>query len=278
MDKRRHADIFRERLSEAMDKAGMNRMQLAEAAHIDRSTLGQLLAKQETRLPNGHTLAELCGALGVSADWLIGLSNEAQPVTTFLEGAMNFTPLKVRSPVDENLMTWYQESAGSKLRHVPATLPDMMKTEHILHYEYKDYVVKTSAQAIADTRSKLAYTRMPQADTEICLPVQALEIFAEGRGIWRGLDRKIINEQLAYMSELVDELYPSLRVYAFDQTIIYAAPYTVFGTKRAALYLGQNYFVLNTVPHIRSLIHHFDDLVRHTKIHAHEMADFLKQL
>ncbi len=261
-----------------MIKAGLNRAQLAGHARIDRSTLGQLLDEKSTRLPNGHTLAELSNVLGVSADWLIGLTEEMQTMTTFLEGALNFTPQKNRAPVDENLAQWHEETAGMKIRHVPSTLPDLMKTEDLLRYEYRDYVVKTSEQAIADTRSKLAYSRLPQTDMEICIPVQALEVFAAGMGIWDGLERKTRAQQLEHMAYLVRELYPGIRLYGFDHATHFSAPYTVFGTVRAALYIGQSYVVLNTTAHIRQLIHHFDDLIRNARVHAHEMADYLETL
>ncbi|NCC21265.1 MAG: XRE family transcriptional regulator [Alphaproteobacteria bacterium] len=278
MDKRERARLFRKRLLTAMEKAGYNRGQLASAASIDRSTLGQLLAENETRLPNGHTLAELSDVLGVSADWLIGLSQEARTMTTFLEGAMDFRPERSRSPVDENLATWYEDAAGMKIRHVPSTLPDSLKSEELLRFEYRDYIVKTTEQAIADSRDKLAYTRLPQTDMEICMPVQALEVFAAGEGVWKGFPKAAREKQLSHMARLMRELYPGLRVYGFDHATHFSAPYTVFGSLRAAIYLGQSYVVLNTTMHVRQLTQHFDDLIRHAKVHAHEMADFVEGL
>ena len=64
------------------------------------------------------------------------------------------------------------------------------------------------------------------------------------------------------MIELTGELYPSLRWFLFDGLQRFAAPVTVFGPIRAALYLGQMYLVLSSAEHVRELTIHFDDHIR----------------
>jgi hypothetical protein len=64
------------------------------------------------------------------------------------------------------------------------------------------------------------------------------------------------------MISLVDELYPTFRWFLFDGRQRYASPYTVFGPKRAAIYMGNMFFVFNSTEHIRVLTRHFDDLIR----------------
>ena len=59
---------------------------------------------------------------------------------------------------------------------------------------------------------------------------------------------------------------------------VYAVPYTVFGPRRAAIFLGQMYFVFNTREHIRTLSDHFDSLVRAAKVQAHEMPNYIRSL
>ncbi len=39
-------------------------------------------------------------------------------------------------------------------------------------------------------------------------------------------------------------------------------PYTVFGPMRAAIYVGDMYFVFTSTEHIRELTRHFDNLIR----------------
>ncbi|MEO0979736.1 MAG: helix-turn-helix domain-containing protein, partial [Pseudomonadota bacterium] len=74
MDKRERAELFRERLSDAIRSRDMNRSDLARGANLDRSTVSQLLSEEAPRLPNGQALASISTALGVSADWLLGLT------------------------------------------------------------------------------------------------------------------------------------------------------------------------------------------------------------
>jgi hypothetical protein len=55
-------------------------------------------------------------------------------------------------------------------------------------------------------------------------------------------------------------------------------PYTIFGSQRAALFVGAMYLVLNNAEAIRKMQRHFDELIRFTRIHAHETADFVMNL
>ncbi|XWN33603.1 MAG: hypothetical protein ROR55_11335 [Devosia sp.] len=120
---------------------------------MDRSTVGQLLAQGETRLPNAQLAADAAQHLGVSTDWLLGLTEAA------------------RSLADEQLLEWHREAAGYKIRHVPATMPDMLKTEAVLRWEYEDYIGKTSDQAIQAERDKVDWLATSASDYEIAMPV-----------------------------------------------------------------------------------------------------------
>ncbi|WP_349040224.1 hypothetical protein [Agrobacterium sp. SORGH_AS 787] len=42
--------------------------------------------------------------------------------------------------------------------------------------------------------------------------------------------------------------------------------------------MGGMYLVLNNAESIRKMQRHFDELIRFTRIHAHESADFVKTL
>jgi transcriptional regulator with XRE-family HTH domain len=276
MDKRDRALLFRRNMLSAMTTANLKPAQLADKASIDRSTLGQLLNENAPRLPNGHTLAELASVLGVSSDWLLGLSKEAQPVTTFLDGALNFTPSTDRAQMDSNLEDWYMDAAGYKIRHVPSTLPDMLKTSEVLRYEYRDFSLKTGEQAITERDLRQSYIRLPDVEMEICIPVQRFEQFADGSNIWSDLSEEARLTQIDYMARLTDELYPRVRLYGFDLRTHYSVPITIFGPLRAAIYIGQGYFVLNTSGHIRPLARHFDELVRNATVQAHEMSAWMR--
>jgi hypothetical protein len=80
------------------------------------------------------------------------------------------------------------------------------------------------------------------------------------------------------MIALTEELYPSLRWFLFDGLQRYAAPVTIFGPQRAALYLGQMYLVLTSSEHVRTLTAHFDDLIRGAVVQPNEVSRYLEEL
>jgi len=275
-DKTARAEIFRARLQQAMARSGLTPGALARASGVDRSTLGQLLADSGARLPNGHTLAEIAHELRVSSDWLLGLAGAPQTASDVLEGSMTIAE-RSRTPLDENVFGWWQEAAGSKIRYVPTGLPDPMKTDAVLEHEFDHAGGKTPSQAIVDARQKLAYARLPETDLEICMSVQTLLSFVRGVDVWEGLAAPARAAQQQQMASILDELYPTLRLYLFDARRIYSAPYTVFGSRRAALYVGQMFFVFNTTQHVRALSGHFDRLVREAVVQADAAAAWLRE-
>jgi hypothetical protein len=76
----------------------------------------------------------------------------------------------------------------------------------------------------------------------------------------------------------VEELYPSFRLFLYDQVHRFSIPYTVFGPQRAAIYVGDIYLVLNSTEHIRALTRHFDNLIRSAVVSANESAAFIRTL
>lgn len=96
--------------------------------------------------------------------------------------------------------------------------------------------------------------------------------------MWRGLKREIRAEQLQYMSNLINELYPSFRLFLFNEKERFSVPYTIFGSQRAAIFVGGMYLVLNNAESIRKMQRHFDELIRFTRVHAHQTADFVRTL
>jgi len=108
------------------------------------------------------------------------------------------------------------------------------------------------------------------------MPVENLVGFCRGEGIWRDLEKSARREQVESMLAMLEELYPSVRLYLFNGRKRYSVPYTIFGARRAAVYVGQMYFAFNTTEYVRILARHFDNLVRNADVHAHEAVDFLK--
>lgn len=277
MDRREVSRLFRLRLVETLARSGLSRSALARRAGIDRSTLSQLLSDDMDRLPRADTVAAIATELRVSLDWLLGLSQQPKLGADILEESVEVKE-SAREPADESLASWYAEAVGYKIRHVPATLPDLMKTEEVLDYEYRDFAARSTDRAIAASHRRLAYVRLPETDIEICQSRQSLESFARGEGIWRDLAFSARLEQLDHMIALIDELYPTLRMFFFDGREHFSVPYTVFGPQRAVVYVGQMFFAFNTLAHIRVLSRHFDSLVRASTVPSHVAGDFLREL
>lgn len=277
MDRRELNRLFRARLTEAMGRASINQTALAQQTGIDRSTLSQLLSDQMDRLPRADTVAALATALQVSLDWLLGLSQEdTLGADIRLEGLEITT--STGEPIEANLARWYEEASGYKIRYVPSTLPDLMNLEVVTQHQYGRSTSKSADQVIAETMGRLEYIRLPETDVEICMPVQAIDVFVRGEGQWVGLGAADRLAQIEHMANLADELYPGLRLYFFDMQSHYSVPYTVFGNLRAAVYMGQMYFVFNTYEHIRALTGHFDSLIRAAVIQAPDSSSYLASL
>jgi transcriptional regulator with XRE-family HTH domain len=275
--KRDVARLFRERLEEAMSRAGMTRAAVARRIGIDRSTLSQILSDDGLRLPRADTVAALAVTLQVSLDWLLGLAEEGQFTADILERSPEITP-RTRSPSDENLLRWHAEAVGYKIRYVPTGLPDQVKIPEVTAHEYRGMGDSSPDQAMQRARDRLDYVRQPETDVEICTSVQTLEDFAFGHGIWKELPPDVRRAQIEHIAGLTQELYPTVRWVLFDGVQDYAIPVTIFGPKRAAIYAGNMYIVFTTTEHIRVLTRRFDDLIRNAVVHAHEIPDFARAL
>jgi len=277
VDKRIRAAVFRERLSAAMDQAGLSRSALARQTGVDRSTLSQLLIEGETRLPNAQLVADSAAVLGVSTDWLLGLTERPERPGDLIAASMRITAAE-RSAVDEQILSWHREANGYKIRHVPATLPDMLKTEAVLTWEYGKFLGKTPQQAIRATMDRLEWLRGGDSDYEIAVPRQEIDAFATGEGYYRGLGAADRAAQLEQLRRYCDDLYPSLRIFLFDSRRLFSAPVTVFGPLLACVYVGKFYLAFRGEERVRSISGHFDWLVRECEIDARETPAYLGHL
>jgi transcriptional regulator with XRE-family HTH domain len=264
---------FRARLSEVIARTQLSQSAFAKAVGIDRSTLSQILSKKNDRLPRVETLAAIATATHVSVDWLIGLTEEGAHGTDILEVERG-----ARSPADERLTRWRAEAAGYKIRYVPSTLPDLLRTDAVIDYEYRSSPIASPEQRQATREERLDYERRAETDTEVSSPRQSLEAFADGSGVWSGLDADARRSQLARMADLSEELYPTFRWFLFDGLARTSVPLTIFGPKRAVLYTGQMYLVFATTRYVRLFTEHFDELIRHAVIQPPDVPTFLRGL
>lgn len=277
LDKRQRASLFRDRLTLGMAEKGLTQAGLARQIGVDRSSVSQLLAPGSTRLPNAQVVGECAAALGVSSDWLLGLTARPERAADLIAAAMTMTEAP-RALVDERIFAWHQEAAGYKIRHVPAGLPDMLKTHAMLMWEYEPSLGRTADQAIGASEDRLNWMRRARSDYEIALPLHELESFAGATGYYAGLPAAIRHAQLDQLAALHDQLYPSLRVFLFDARRLYSAPITVFGPLLAVVYLGRNYLAFRDTERVQAISRHFDLLVREAEISARQFPVHLARL
>ena len=277
MHKNDRAELFRTRLAARMALTGLSRSALARTAGVDRSTIAQLLATDEVRLPNAHLAAECAAALGVSADWLLGLSDRPESAAEVLSANFRMATAH-RTPADEQIIAWHREAAGYKIRHVPATLPDILKTEAVLEWEYAAFLDKTPEQARGAMAETVDWLRAPGSDYEICVPIDKVRSLARGHGYWEGLDRDVRAAQIESMADSCARLYPSLRLYLYDSKKLFSAPVSIFGRLLAAVYVGQFYLVYRDSRQVSALTEHFDALVRDSEVDARSAPKVIRAM
>ena len=271
MDKRDLSSVFRERLKLLLTRSDLNQSTFAAAVGIDRSALSQLLSGASTRLPRAETLLNIAAQFKVSLDWLLGLSQD-EGVTGEIRESLEIE--EAAGGFDRTLLAkWHAEALGTKIRYVPAGIPDLLRTEALVDYEAGISNKNAQAQAV-ETQYRIDYNRRPETDMEVCMPRHTLEIFARGLGVWSDFPAEDRRRQLLHMAELLDDLYPTFRLFLYNGRLRYSIPYTIFGPFRAAIYVGDMYLVLNATAPIRTLTGHFDNLIRAADVNAHEAAAF----
>jgi len=275
MGKRETASLFRLRLGQLQAQSGLSQSAFAQAIGIDRSALSQLISGQNPRLPRAETLLALAARFQISADWLLGLTDDRGLVTQVLNAVE--TEQALDSENRTAMERWHHEATGQKVRYVPAWLPDLMRTQAVIDFQAASSEQERRRMQ-SQTDRRLHFSRMPESDIEMCMPLQTLEIFAEGGGNWKGLPAPARREQLAHIAATVDELYPAFRMYLFDGRKRFAPPMTIFGYLRAAVYTGETYLLVRSKPLVRDLAQGFDAHIRHAEVHAHQAADWVRGL
>ncbi|MEH6405354.1 MAG: helix-turn-helix transcriptional regulator [Sneathiella sp.] len=275
-DKRDVALVFRERMAILIAQSGDNLSQFSKSIGIDRSALSQFLAADSTRLPRAETLCAISRACGVSLDWLMGLiTNEGH--TDDIAPSIEIMRMNEEEAARQ-LTEWHKEALGYKIRYVPNTLPDILRIDEVSAFEFRYNHLFIRKEENLGARKQLINPVRPNTDMEVCMPFQTLELFAKGEGIWKDLPKEIRRKQLDHMLNLINEFYPTFRLFLFDQQAVYSAPYTLFGPLRAAVYLGNMYLLVNSVDHIKALTQHFDRLITLAKVGPDRAEDHIRTL
>ncbi len=275
MGKRESSALFRKRLVQLLAQSGQTQSGFAATIGIDRSALSQLLTGPDPRLPRAETLLSIAARFQVSTDWLLGLSEDSGTAT------QSFDAVETEAALDEESRTamerWHEEATGQKIRYVPALLPDLMRTSEIISFQAQSSE-QEKRRLQAQTQRRLRLSRAPEADIEMCMPLQSFEIFAAGCGVWQGLAVSSRQRQIDHIARTVDELYPAFRMYLFDGRKRFAPPMTLFGYTRAAVYAGDVYLLIRSKRLIRELAQGFDGHIRAAEVHAHKAADWMRTL
>lgn len=277
IDKRRRAEEFRLRLNRALSDSGLSQSALARETGVDRSTISQLLNDEGARLPNAHVVGACAAALGVSADWLLSLSDRPESAAALLASSLSLTEAP-RALVDQRIFDWHREAAGYKIRHVPAALPDMLKARALLEWEYAPHLGRTADQAIGASEDRLAWMRQSQSDYEIAMPIYELDSFAHATGYYSGLPLEIRLEQLEQFERLCTQLYPRLRIYLFDAKRLFSSPLTIFGPLLCVFYAGSHYLAFRDRERIETFTNHFDRLICEADITARQFPGRVRAL
>ena len=268
--------LFQGRLQRVIEHSGLNRSSFATSIRVDRSTLSQLLSTENVRLPRADTVLSIAEVYQVSIDWLLGITQEGGMGANIVHEALEVDD-SATSIFEKNL-AWHREARGYKIRYVPTTLPDLLKTEAVAEYEFNRYGSGKIDQSVRDNQLLLLQQRHPGSELETCMPLHHLESFAMGEGIWRDLPLADRREQLQRMIELNEELYPGFRWFLYDGKQTYSISLTIFGPMRVSLFLGKLYIIVNNIDHIRKITDRFDDLIRLAVIHPHEIGNYLQGL
>ena len=200
IDKRIRAEQFRERLTRAMKDAAMTQSALARHIHVERSTVSQVLNDEGARLPNAQFVGECAAALNVSADWLLGLSHRPENASDLLAQSLELTRAP-RALIDEQIFAWHKEAAGYKIRHVPASLPDMFKSDAFLEWEYAPHLGRTTQQAINASRDRLDWMRTSQSDYEIAFPLHEVKSLVHRTGYYPKTPKPLFVEVVINLME-----------------------------------------------------------------------------
>ena len=277
MDKRERADLFRNRLKEAMLNNGITRSALSRTTNVDRSTIGQLLKDDHPRLPNAQLAADVAVALGVSTDWLLGLTNRPETPGDIVAAALSLSPAE-RTSADAQLLAWHHEAAGYKVRHVPATLPDILKTSRMLEWEYASVPERRLPEAFNAMQDQLAWLSSGVSDYEIAIPIHEIEACAAGTSYYNDVSETIRYEQLNFIADQCDQMFPRLRIFLFDAHQVFSSPVTIFGPNLAVIYVGQCYLAFREIERVKSLSGHFDWLVCEAVVDARNVASYIRSV
>lgn len=275
-----HFQIFQERLREAFAALGIRSARFCDKTGIARSTMTQLLKGDTARMPRLDTIVLLAQELNVTADWLLGLTNEKGKISEIVASTFDVAETE-RIIVDNHPMyRWVsQEPPDIKLRQHSHNIPDHMVTIDVLEYQYEDRykqgnLSSESARSFCESfREKAA--RVP---VDICVPMQGLLSFAAGQDVWSSLGKPQRREQLLFAADCLDSRYPTHQMYIYSSFRNRPPTFILYGHQQASLWIGSYHLIFYIRSQIETFHRQFDDHVKSAIIYPHQAADHLRGL
>lgn len=111
--------IFSERLRGILDSRGVNQLWLSEQIRTTPATVSRYLTSD--RIPRGDNVAAVAAALNVSADYLLGLSNDPRPIEQNKQPSID--------PEAKLLVSCYRKASHSDQRVIWTLLDKYMTPE-----------------------------------------------------------------------------------------------------------------------------------------------------
>ncbi len=215
----------------------------------------------------------------VNREIMFGNRDSGLPETDddVLKGMMAVTHAE-RIEVGAQITRWHEEARGYKIRHVPATLPDLLMTQDLIDWESREMLGRATEQERSIAEAQRDLMRTSRSDYEIAMPKHEIEAMARGEGYYRSLPVELRLAQIDWMLTVFDELYPSLRLFFFDARQVFSSPITIFGPLQAVIYLGRHYLAFRDSERVQLMTQHFDWLVRESVVAEREVPDYLRGL
>ena len=267
--------LFVDRLTVLIRQSGLTQAAFARQTGLDSSTLSLLLSGDGRRAPSAQTLIALATSWHVSTDWLLGLTDEASTGTDIVQSVARIER-HTRAPSDSLFLTWLRENEGSRIRTAIDGIPNFLKTEEIIRFEYQGYL--GGSRPFDAVQQRLALMRRPQSNLEVCISMESLSTLALAESKWSGLNVLLRIKQLEHMLQLYGELYPRLIVYCYTLTEAYSSPFTLFGREMVSLFIGDKYLVLRRQDLIQEFSDQFDNLIKLAVIQPSQFGGLIEDL
>lgn len=275
MDKAALFTDFQKRFQQSFGGKDMTQADFARHSGVDKTIIAQLLNSPDIRLIRMDTIYQLAKGLDVSSDWLLGLSERREQAAHILSQSLYMDPIEDYDPLEEPICKFLVDNKGMKARYVATSILDHFKTPEVLSYE----------TGISLAKMKKIHNGTPYGDIDLgdydfeaCQSLHQLNSFAKGEDAWSGLSPADRKKQLIFMQSKIDKLYPTYKVYLYDDLTYFSVPFTIFGRQTAAVWSGNGYLIFRNDAYVRIFVKLFNRILKSADFYPHEFTGYLEKL